>query len=105
MLVYSSKFYNWLPGDRKSFENNAAEKIKSDKYDPVRIMKYTDIVQSRKMHIKDDTLIMTEATEMLNFNKRRHKNARPPSKSLAGIRFIIAKNREEILKKSTLKGK
>ena len=63
-------------------------------------MKYTEIVQSKKTQTKEERYIILPESRAESLDKRRQKKALPPSNPVAGSRFIAAKNKEAVLKRS-----
>ena len=90
---------------RKSLAKRADEKTKSERYDPVRIIKYTDADQRRNTEKKDVNDINRDTARGEKRVKRMQESTRPPSKPLAGRRFIKAKNKEAIINNLQSKGR
>ena len=65
-------------------------------------MKYTEMVQSKKTQTKEERDIILPEMPVESLDRRRQKNALPPSNPVAGSRFIAAKNREAVMKRLRL---
>ena len=76
----------------------AEEKMKSDRYAPVLIMKYTDADQSKNTDISEvkETILTVVCGEKRD--KRKQEKARPPSNPRAGRRLIKANKKEDAAK-------